>query len=468
MREQIKQLIGNMATSLRSNLASQVGETFNKNRNVYHALGYKHKLTFADYKHMYDRQDIAGRIIDEPVLATWADPPIVTDDPTKETEFDKAWNVLCKSKSVFRNIIRADKMCTLGNFSIIVLGFNDIRNLNGMKTPVRQGKAKELLYMQPYQQSEVKIKALVTDTSSERYGLPEVYTITPKIDTEFIVESFQHQSFEVHFSRIIHLVWEPFDSAIVGTPYLKRVFNRLEDVLKVAGGSAEMFWRGARGGFNFNVDPEARFSADMKTKIQDQLDEYENNLRRTFWTEGVKIEEIPTQVESPLNHFEILLSLISAGTGIPKRILIGSEKGELSSSQDQLRWFKLITARMTLHGEPMILRPLIDTLIYAGVLPAPLKNQYEIIFPDLLILGKKEKAEVAKTTTSALKDYVQGDVSIIMPPKSYLAHVLQLSKAEVEQIQKDNTELVQDELDDFEAVKEEPNDISDATNTDDK
>ena len=49
----------------------------------------------------------------------------------------------------------------------------------------------------------------------------------------------------VHASRVLHVAEDCLDDDVYGIPRLKPVFDRLDDLLKVVGGSAEFFLRGA-------------------------------------------------------------------------------------------------------------------------------------------------------------------------------------------------------------------------------
>src|SRR5688572_27002135 len=53
--------------------ARRLGTTYDGARDVYETLGWKRHLTYNDFRNKYDRQDVAGRIVDLPVDATWRD-----------------------------------------------------------------------------------------------------------------------------------------------------------------------------------------------------------------------------------------------------------------------------------------------------------------------------------------------------------------------------------------------------------
>ena len=72
------------------------------------------------------------------------------------------------------------------------------------------------------------------------------------------------------------------------------------------------------------------------------------------------------------------MKLISAASGIPLRIMTGSERGELASTQDDGNWASRIEERQLHFAEPMILRPLIDRLIELRALPEPSDGEYQL------------------------------------------------------------------------------------------
>ena len=77
----------------RASLANRAGLRFDNARDFYSVFGYLKDLTFKDYLAKYQRQDIAGRIIDAPVQATWRSPPAVTSD---SQEFKDASEVVTR------------------------------------------------------------------------------------------------------------------------------------------------------------------------------------------------------------------------------------------------------------------------------------------------------------------------------------------------------------------------------------
>ena len=230
-----------------------------------------------------------------------------------------------------------------------------------------------------------------------------------------------------------------------------------------------MYWKGARPGYQGKIDPEYTMSPDSQNKLQEQVAEYEHNLRRILVNQGVDLQTLETQISDPTNHVDVQLQMISAVTGIPKRILTGSERGELSSDQDADQWASHITSRREEFVEPSILRPFIDKCMELGVLPAGVNKDvdYTIAWKSLYNVSEKDNAQVGLTRAQALKEYTSNAiVQSIIPPDAFLQFFLGLSTTDIELIaeMRDvyNTEMMADEALIDEEEDEDMSELNDA------
>jgi len=428
--------------SARNQLAAKIGMTmYEGKRNLYGALGYPTNLVFDDFLARYMRQDIAKAIIDRPVTATWQGVlELIETDDAEETAFEKAWrdlNYKFKLKGVLE---RADRLTGLGEYGILLLGLDDVRNVEGFAAPVKSGP-RVLKYLKPFSQQTAVIDTYETDPSNERYGYPLMYSIEVAD-----VASGASQQVKVHYSRVIHIVDNSLESEIKGTPRLQAVFNRLFDVEKIVGGSAEMFWRGARPGFKGTVDKEYTMTPAAKETLQNEIEEYENNLRRFLINEGVSIEGMESQVSDPKNHLDVQLTLISAETGIPKRILSGSERGELSSAQDVGEWKTYVKSRRESCAEPQIIRPLVDRFIEFKILPKP-SEEYHIDWEDLFATSEQARVEMGKARANALREYTYNPLAaMVVPPDGFKEFFLGFDRKQIEYMKQLNTDEILEEL----------------------
>jgi hypothetical protein len=262
----------------------------------------------------------------------------------------------------------------------------------------------DVIYLCPYSEQSVTIKSLETNPSNPRYGLPYMYTIEMSaVGTTGNAENLPTRPVDVHWSRVIHVAEGLLENEVYGRPRLQRVINLLDDVLKVVGGSAEATWKLIRKGMLFSVDKDATISPEDETAMQEQLDEYDMGLRRYLQFRAMNVADLGSQVVDPTGLFGVIISLISIATRIPKRILMGSERGELASSQDNATWAGHVASRQLNFAEQTILRPLIDRLVRWGALPAPTSGEYMVIWDALFELTDKEKAEVAKIWAEAME-----------------------------------------------------------------
>jgi hypothetical protein len=203
------------------------------------------------------------------------------------------------------------------------------------------------------------------------------------------------------------------------------VFNDLQSLEMIVAGSAEMFWRGAFPGTNFSMDPSARdLTAAERDRMEDTIEEYVHGLKRFLLLRGVEAQPLDQQVADPSNHIDAILGNVAAGSGIPKRVLTGSEAAELASSQDRRSWFERVEEYRSRHAEPHVLRPTLSRLIDVGALPAPLDGRYSVRWPEDDYATEKERAETAKTIAEALAAYARGGVDLYVDPLSFLTRVL--------------------------------------------
>lgn len=412
----------------RMKLAYRAGLSYDSKRDLYEALGYKTSLEYDDYTSQYFRQDIAKAIINRPVEATWSGGfNIIESEKEQETELETKFTQLYDKLGLKSKFMRLDKLSSLGMYGALFMGFSDVHSPSDLQNPVRPG-TKELLYVKPLGEGSAKVATWEQDTGNERYGLPTGYDVTVKAPGTDVGTTMR-----VHYTRILHVTGELLESEVDGIPYLECVFNRLTDIEKLSGGSAEMFWRGARPGYAAKADEEHTMDDDMKEDLEEQFNEFEHNLRRILAMEGVDFNSLAQQIADPTGHVDLQIALISAATGIPKRILTGSEVGELASSQDRDTWHEFVTNRREEYAEIQIVVPFVDKMMEYGVLP--MVEDYDVEWPDLFSLSEKDKTEIGAKRSTALKDYVAvPDAQNVVPPDSFLREFLGFDEDQVELI----------------------------------
>lgn len=237
----------------------------------------------------------------------------------------------------------------------------------------------------------------------------------------------------IHWSRCVHLADNLGSSEVFGVPRMRPVYNRLLDLRKLYGGSAEMYWRGAFPGLSVETHPQLGGDVEIdKSALRTQIEQYQNTLQRYLALTGMSAKSLAPQVVDPTNQIDVQLTAICIRLGIPKRIFMGSERGELSSNQDASTWTDRLRDRQTNYINPRVIAPFVNRLIALGVLPVP--ERYGIVWPDLESVSDAEQAVNAAKRMEAITKYVQGDVESLMHPADFLTREMGFSAEDADAI----------------------------------
>jgi uncharacterized protein len=405
----------------RSALAGQAGLQFGGKRDLYAAFGYLSNPQFSDYLAMYEHQGMATRIVEAFPAETWRRPPVLTDgdassdNPSEVTPFLAAWNALDQRLGVIRNMRNVDTLCGIGTFAVLFLGAADASDFKG---EVGMLGEKGLAYLATYDEGQTTITTYDQTKTSQRYGLPTAYSV--KLDES-------GASTQVHYSRVIHVAENRLRSRIYGRPRLQTSLNRLFDVEKVVGGSAEAIWLLVYKGFVFMAQKDAVLpepGTPEYTAMQEDIENYVHGLQRYLRLNGAEMKDLGSETVDPQGAYNVLISDLAGSLAIPKRILIGSEAGELASTQDDANWAAVIEDRQKNFAEPEILRPFVDWCILHGVLPKPKSGTYGVKWPSLFQLNDLEKSQLALNVSSAISQASGGAPETVMPPEVFAERYL--------------------------------------------
>ena len=428
--ERLSDALRNLSTvAARSQIAGALGQSFGGDRDIYSALGYEKTPTFKMYMARYKRQDMARAVIEAPPDECWKSHPQIVeserdidDDPT---EFELAFSALAREIRLFSVFKRADRMSRIGQYSVLLLGTGD--GADTFEAPAE--RASELLYIEPYDEANATILTSITDQADPRYGKPETYSV--KIRTG----ATSSDTVKVHWTRIIHVVEDQLENTICGQPALQSILNTLTDLERVSGGSAEGYWRGAAPGYNFKIDPKGNVTKTILDEMGDDIEEYVHGYKRYLRTQGIDVQSLAPQVADPSKHVEVYTSLIAAATRIPKRILLGSERGELASSQDERAWRDRMGDRRRNYCEPQLVRQFTDRMIEIGVLPSPSSEAYDVEWPDLHAASDRDKAEIGEIRARAAALYANSqNIASVMPIEAFYELIIGASREDAERI----------------------------------
>lgn len=348
------------------------GDTYDGKRNVDTALGRKKALTAGDYRRRMRRNPIARRVVTTYPNATWRGigELVENEDPNVVTPFEEAFFELSDRLHLWAKFKQADTLARMGRFAIILIGAPGKPEEELPKNLTLQ----DIYFLKCYSEEDVTIPKLDTDAASIRYGRPIEYTVKRAADGP-IKESQK----TVHWTRVIHVAEGLLEDEVYGAPALECAWDDLDDLDKVKGGGSEAFWLRAHQGYQFDLAPEVSLDKPGEEALADEVDEFLHGMRRAIRTKGVKATTLGSDVADFSSNADKILDLISAGSEIPKRLLLGSERGELASTQDRDNWNERVNDRRTEYAEPYVVRQLVDRLIEHGVLPEP--AEYSVRWP---------------------------------------------------------------------------------------
>jgi hypothetical protein len=370
-------------------------------RDYYKVFGWDPVITPQMIYRMYQRGGIAKRIIEAYPKETWSEPPEL---PTVSAKFDKTWAAIVLALDLWSEFYKWDKLSRMGRYGVLLVGNGDANLETEMTTMPATGP----VYIQPYSEMSAQITQWQTDAQDPRFGQPLQYTIYPDLleaqTRPPMMTSWgfpTRRSFKCHASRILHAAQGPLEDNIFGTPMFVPIWNYLTDLQKVVGGSAESYWLTANRGLQLDIDKDMSLDPEEEASLDQEVEEYGDQQRRVLRTRGITAKDLGAKVADPRGPYSVILQLLSGSTGIPTRIMIGSEAGHLASTQDKSAWSQEVEAYRALTAGPKFLIPFIQLLVKCKVLPDP-KDKLEPLWPDAYRASPLERAQTVNQLSTGI------------------------------------------------------------------
>lgn len=414
-------LVNRVQFALRAGLAWGMSRRI----QLYQVLGYETRLTIQHYRALYERDGLAQRIVDLFPSETWvAGFEVVEDeDPENDSPFEKAARELGERLNVKQVFLAADQLAGLGHYSGVLIGAGRPGSPIDLakELPLNIGGPENIIYLTPFAEDNCRVTKLDTDPASPHYGQPLTYEITlglPVGGVQFdsIYGLSQNSLGEivpnVHWTRVLHIAEKAHENKIYGVPRLRAVYDYIEALFKVVHGGAEGAWRRMDPGIYIDINPELDIRPDPNSaegmsdddaqaaairQVEDKARDYYQGMNRFIVGRGMSVTPLNANVKDYGANSDTLLKLIAAATGIPLRILTGSEMGKLASDQDRENANDRASERRMSFAEGVV-RQFIDRLIKYGGLPKPKVNngKYQIQWGE----AQKELTETEKATVT--------------------------------------------------------------------
>ena len=394
-----KNFLINAANTLRQQVGNYLlGVSKDGQRDIYDVFGYTRVRNFDNYFEAFRLQDIAGSIVTSLPSSCWRDGVelFVDDKPVLEDELK-----VLKKRKLFQKLEAADVLNRIGSFSVLYVGIAGQNPMDPIM-PVAGGvKHLNKVFFKPYAEDGIIISNTEGEVTNERFGLPTMYQLTVRTRTNSS-QPIQEKTVNVHWSRIVHLAEGALDSEIEGLPALENILNRLVDLNKSVGGSAEAFFRNARQKIVLEADDKDfknNFSPEAKADLDTATEAFQNGWQDFIKLHGIKAKSLDAPYHDPKETVMAAVKMISGATKIPIRILLGEGAGQLAGNEDKDSYNNLIDQRQKLWCCNWLER-LFEILAAAGLLAIP--DNMDIKFPINEAMNEKQKSEVTKNNSEAM------------------------------------------------------------------
>ncbi len=438
-----------MALNYLTSRLSRIQQSLDPRRNIWTECGWpEDEIRVETYQRKYETNPFAARVVEVFPEQCWQVQPEVyeNEDPRRRTPFEIDWANLPKNlqtkpnyfnspkgNPIWEILKRADKLSGIGRYGIILLGLDDGKELSEPAEP-REGQ--KLTFCRVFPENYARIDTFVDDETDPRNGFPETYKVSFVKPNSSTSTGFTTYDKDVHHTRVVHIADNLQSSEYIGLPRQRPVFNNILDLEKLYGGSAEMYWKGAFPGIGFEGLPElmkgAKFNEeDMKQEIEDFM----NGLQRYYAIVGARARVLAPAVVDPTPQIKVQIQGICVKLNIPNRVFMGSERGELSSGQDDASWNDILRERHHNYLSPRVISPFANHLIWLKVLREP--ASYEIAWPDLTSQTPQDKAHVSFELSQSLAQYANSRAPELIGLSKFLTLILGMSERDAMAIEKD-------------------------------
>lgn len=386
------------------------GMSFSGVRDLYAAGGYPRKLTSKHYSDLYERGDIAERLVEAHPEATWSPGTSIfeDEDPDNVTQWEIDVNGLFTRLDIWNVFKRADILSRIGEngYSVILIGDKSRVPLDQELPPSVDFQS--VIYLQPLHQKDAKIVEKDEDVFSERFSLPLWY----ELDLGK-TKSGTLRRLKVHWSRLIHFTEGGLDNPVYGPPALRSIYNRLMDMEKIFTAGSEAAFKRMDPGALFTLKENADLGADPAEEdaaieeMQKRIDEFYHGMRRYLLADNMDATTLTAPVHNFGSNIDSIIKVVAGARSFPQRKLTGSEEAQLASEQDRSSWQDGVAERRLNVAEPHV-REFVNRI---GRDRNP--EEWDIYWPDKGELNLHEKAELVEMLARANQAQYQADGTIL-------------------------------------------------------
>lgn len=379
-------------------------------RDVYEVAGYPVELTFEALHATFRRNAFAQAVIMKPVDRCWSSFPKVYDCMEVEGEEPKASNSqfekdveYLKSIGLFEALRDLAWRRGVGRYGGIVIVSRDIKANSSSSDKATPMGVQSIVGFRPVFEGNITEASVDTDISTMEFGNPITFNFNPGVTSTG--SNTANVNAVLHRSRVFAFSENSSGGSIYGTSILEPIFNPLLDAQKLCAAAAEGHWKNARQRLHINISDEQVASAMFnggenqdKQSFNEKMASYAAGFDSELLTAGMDVQTLQSSLMEPGSAFDIAMQFISAGSSIPKTVLVGFETGERSSEENAAQWDETCNSRRLNIETPMI-KACFNHLIKYGFMSAP-ESGMCICWDDLTASSEFEKVKNADAMAS--------------------------------------------------------------------
>lgn len=382
-----------------------------KRPTAWEQYGYPDDVTFDQLFRAYERGGPAHGAVHRILDKCWQRLPRIKpkgdkSPATEPGEWETAVGEMLGRINGWQKLRDLDRRNMVGRYAAIILRVADGQPLSA---PLVAGR--ELVDIVPVYESQIKVTAWDSDTSSPNYGEPTMFQYRRRRPQALGDKQGQPDDWaDVHPSRVVIMAEGSVGDFLEGVPLLKAGFNSLIDLEKIAGGSGESYLKNSARTIVIKFDqgatpaaiasePGSTAPVDVKGAIEAKTKALNRNIDSSLVLQGGEASTLQTTVANPQPSFEVAANLFAASVRIPFTILFGQQTGRLASDEDAADFNARCLSRQVNEITPVLDR-FVRRLQAANILPA---QEFVIEWPPLDEPDAAAKVERFGKVTAGMK-----------------------------------------------------------------
>ena len=384
--------------------AAGFGSLDTKRPTAWQQYGYSTNPTFAEMLQAYERHPAAHGAVHRLLDKCWQSlPRIKSPASDQETPWEKRVNAILRSTQAWAKLRDLDRRNMVGRYAALIYRVADGKSL---REPL--DRASRLVDLVPLYEDQLRVTMWESDTTSVSYGQPLMYQYQSRRVQTGDNQGQPIEWADVHPSRVQILAEGSVGDMFDGVPMLRAGFNSLVDLEKISGGSGESFLKNSARTLVFQYDRDTSVQAigengervSVRQAHEQQARALNRNQDSSIVMQGGTAQTLQTSTHDPKPSFEVAANLFAASVRIPFVILFGQQTGRLASDEDKADFAARAKSRQTNELTPM-LEQFVKRMQAAGIIDP---GEFEVEWPPLDAPGDKDKLEILKGMTAAMRE----------------------------------------------------------------